>query len=272
MDEQEAYWLETNPAVIFVTALQDIGQPHSCEEWGDRGIEGYPLIVEDPNSGLMFSWLHDSWNALPSYAILDHTMTVRAKPWPYSNNGNSNSCDGSNNTIDNWNGGNANDFIAQLIEECGVLCEPCDPNDPNDSDGDGIGDDCDNCEGYDDTLDIDEDNIPDGCDECPNDGDNDLDGDGICGDIDECPNDFDNDLDGDGICGDIDLFPDCHNYAGDLDDNFYIDVQDIILVISIILGDSDSISTCQLADADLNSDRVVNINDIINMIESIIGN
>ena len=73
----------------------------------------------------MFTWLHDSWNAFPTYAILDHTMTVRAKPWPYSSNGNSNSCDGTNDTIDNWNGGDANDFIAQLIEECGNLCEPC---------------------------------------------------------------------------------------------------------------------------------------------------
>ena len=140
MDEQEEYWHETNPAVIFVIALQDLDQPHSCEDWGDKGIEGYPLIVEHP--GTIFTWLHDSWNAFPTYAILDHTMTVRAKPWTYSNNSNTSPCDGSNDTIDNWNGGNANDFIAQLIEECGSLCEPCDQNDPNDSDGDGTGDDC----------------------------------------------------------------------------------------------------------------------------------
>ena len=270
MDEQEEYWHETNPAVVFITALQDLNQPYSCEEWGDRGIEGYPLIVEHP--GTMFTWLHDSWNAYPTYAILDHTMTVRAKPWTYSNNGNSNPCDGSNDTIDNWNGGDSNDFIAQLIEECGSLCDPCDSNDPNDSDGDGVGDDCDNCEGYDDNIDTDQDNIPDGCDECPNDADNDLDGDQICGDVDECPNDPDNDLDGDGICGDLDLFPDCHNYPGDLDDNVIIDVQDIILVLNIILEDSDSISDCQKKDADINGDRLVNINDIISMVSTIIGN
>ena len=272
MDDQEQYWHETNPAVVFMIALQDLNQPHSCEAWGNQGIEGYPLIVEDPDPGVMFGWLHDSWNAFPTYAILDHTMEVRVKPWPYSSNGNSASCDGSNATIDNFNGGNANDFIAQLIEECGVLCEPCDQNDPNDTDGDGIGDDCDNCEGYDDNIDTDQDNIPDGCDQCPDDPDNDLDGDGICGDIDECPNDFDNDLDGDGICGDTDLFPDCHNQPGDLDDNEYIDVNDIILTLSIILDESDTISACQLKDADFNADRTVNINDIIGMVYIIINN
>ena len=252
MDDQEQYWHETNPAVVFMIALQDLNQPHSCEAWGDQGIEGYPLIVEDPDPGVMFSWLHDSWNAFPTYAILDHTMQVRAKPWPYSGNGNSNSCDGSNNTIDNFNGGDANDFIAQLIEECGVLCEPCDPNDPNDSDGDGIGDDCDNCEGYDDNIDEDQDNIPDGCD--------------------QCPDDPDNDLDGDGICGNEDLFPDCHNQPGDLNDDEYVDVNDIILTLSIILDETDTISACQLKDADFNGDRIININDIIGMIYIIINN
>ena len=91
MDAQEEYWHETNPAVFFITTLQDLNQPYSCEQWGNQGIQGFPLIVEDP--GTMFGWLHDSWNAFPTYAILDHTMTVRAKPWPYSNNGNNNSCD-----------------------------------------------------------------------------------------------------------------------------------------------------------------------------------
>ena len=270
MDDQEAYWLETNPAVFFVTALADLNQPYSCEDWGDNGIEGYPLIVEDP--GEMFNWLHDSWNALPTYAILDHTMTVRAKPWPYSSNGNTNSCDGTNNTIDNWSGGDANDFIAQLIEECGSLCEPCNHDDPNDTDGDGVGDDCDICEGYDDNIDADQDGLPDGCDACPNDPDNDIDNDGICGDVDECPNDPDNDIDNDDICGDMDPYPDCHNQLGDLDDDMIVDVQDIMIVLSIILEDDDSISDCQLRDADINMDRVVNINDVIGMINIILDN
>ena len=87
--------------------------------------------------------LHDSWNAFPTFAILDHTMTVRAKPWTLDNNSNSNNCDGSNNTIDGWSGGDTNDFLQQLVSECGVLCEPC--SGTVDSDGDGIADECDDC-------------------------------------------------------------------------------------------------------------------------------
>ena len=49
-------------------------------------------------------------------------MTVRAKPWTLENNSNSNSCDGSENTINNWTGGSTNDFIQQLVDECGELC------------------------------------------------------------------------------------------------------------------------------------------------------
>tara|TARA_Y100001968_G_scaffold122560_2_gene111509 strand:- start:2487 stop:3530 length:1044 start_codon:yes stop_codon:yes gene_type:complete len=70
-------------------------------------------------------------------------MTVRAKPWTLDNNTNSNSCDGTNNTIDGWSGGNTSDFIAQLVEECGVLCEGCSGD--IDTDGDGIVDECDDC-------------------------------------------------------------------------------------------------------------------------------
>ena len=91
----------------------------------------------------MFSLLHDSWNAFPTFALIDHTMTVRAKPWTLDNNSNTSSCDGTNNTIDGWSGGSTSDFIAQLVEECGVLCEGC--SGEIDTDGDGIVDDCDDC-------------------------------------------------------------------------------------------------------------------------------
>ena len=91
----------------------------------------------------MFGLLHDSWNAFPTFALLDHTMTVRAKPWTLDSNSNSNSCDGTNSTIDGFSGGSTSDFIQQLIEECGSLCEEC--SGTTDSDGDGIADECDDC-------------------------------------------------------------------------------------------------------------------------------
>ena len=50
-----------------------------------------------------------------AYVLIDHTMTVRAKPWTLDSNSNSNNCDGSNNTIDGWSGGDTNDFLQQLV-------------------------------------------------------------------------------------------------------------------------------------------------------------
>ena len=49
-------------------------------------------------------------------------MTVRAKPWSYQSNGNTSSCDGSNSSVSGWSGGNTNDFLQQLVDECGDLC------------------------------------------------------------------------------------------------------------------------------------------------------
>ena len=91
----------------------------------------------------MFSLFHDSWNAFPTFALLDHTMTVRAKPWTLDSNSNTNACDGSNNTVNGWSGGNTTNFIQQLLDECGSLCEEC--SGTVDSDGDGIADECDDC-------------------------------------------------------------------------------------------------------------------------------
>ena len=101
------------------------------------------MIDENASSTGMFSLFHDSWNAFPTFAILDHTMTVRAKPWTLDNNTNTSSCDGTSQTIDGWSGGSTSNFLQQLVDECGSLCEQC--QDTNDTDGDGIGDECDDC-------------------------------------------------------------------------------------------------------------------------------
>ena len=71
-----------------------------------------------------------------------------------------------------------------------------------DSDGDGVDDGSDVCEGYDDNTDWDNDGTPDGCDD-------DDDGDGVNDDIDQCPGFDDNiDSDGDGIPDDCDTVND----------------------------------------------------------------
>jgi hypothetical protein len=99
--------------------LTDPGQPYSCAQWQDGGISGMPLVIEDQN---FFNLFHDSWNAFPSFVLIDHAMTVRAKPWTLESNSNTSSCDGSNNTINGFSGGNTSNFIQQLLDECGDLC------------------------------------------------------------------------------------------------------------------------------------------------------
>ena len=202
MDQHVQNWAD-EPGVFYVVALSDIDQPFSCQQWGDAGQNGIPVIIEDP--GTIFGWLHDSYNAFPTYAIIDHNMTVRVKPWTYYSNSNTNEC----YDIDGCSGGHADTFIQQLLDECGPLCEPC--QDPNDADGDGLGDDCD----------------------------------------------------------------DCHNLAGDVNDDLNHDVLDIVTVVNIILSGgmgSGEYTECEETDADMDSNGSVNILDVIQIINLILDN
>jgi len=82
-----------------------------------------PMVInENQSSTGFFSLFHDSWNAFPTFVLIDHTMTVRAKPWTLENNSNTNSCDGSNSSVSGWSGGSTEDFLQQLVDECGDLC------------------------------------------------------------------------------------------------------------------------------------------------------
>jgi XTP/dITP diphosphohydrolase len=47
IDDLEEYWSDENSNVRFVTALSDIGEPYSCNQWDNEGVLGSPLIVED---------------------------------------------------------------------------------------------------------------------------------------------------------------------------------------------------------------------------------
>ena len=96
---------------------------------------------------------------------------------------------------------------------------PFDSSESADTDGDGVGDNSDQCEGFDDSIDVDADGIIDGCDDLI-----DNDGDGIANDVDQCEGyddsidaDGDNipdncdplvDRDGDGVDDEMDYFPD----------------------------------------------------------------
>lgn len=155
MDKINDIWAD-NDAVINITELNDTNQPYSCTQWGDEyedvhytsggGPLGHdhdpPLIVSGPNWG-MFE-MFNTGNASPSNVWIDHTMTVYYK---------------TNNTGYYL----ANVKFEDMLENCGDLCnsnpdidndgvsiddDNC-PNDYNpeqgDSDGDDIGDECDDC-------------------------------------------------------------------------------------------------------------------------------
>jgi len=109
--------------VKFISSLTDPGQPYSCTQWQNGGISGMPLVLDENQSSTgFFSLFHDSWNAFPTFVLIDHTMTIRAKPWTFENNSNTSSCDGTNSSVSGWSGGNTENFLQQLVDECGDLC------------------------------------------------------------------------------------------------------------------------------------------------------
>ena len=156
MDNHADYWTDPSngiddndnglidESVKFIVALADIGQPYTCEQWGNQGIDGIPVIIEDP--GTIFNWLHDDYNAYPTYAILDHELKIADKPWPYGSSDNLiqtlyENCEeaGLCGNIDS-----DNDGLVGLDDNCPNEFNP----DQADSDDDGLGDICDDCYNY----------------------------------------------------------------------------------------------------------------------------
>ena len=99
-------WYSENPNVVILTNLDDIGQPYSCQQWGDRhqefNDEVFPLITDDGNQDVLWSWLQTG-GAFPSTAYIDHTMTVYYK-------------------ANNPSFGPATSTIDSMLDECGDLC------------------------------------------------------------------------------------------------------------------------------------------------------
>ena len=95
-----------NPNVIIMTNLDDLNQPHSCEDWGDRHHEfdilSDPLITDDSEPDVLWGWFNTG-SAYPSTVYIDHTMTVFYK-------------------ANNPSYGSATSNIDAMLDECGDLC------------------------------------------------------------------------------------------------------------------------------------------------------
>ena len=127
--------------------------------------------------------------------------------------------------LDGWSGGSVDDFIQQLVDECGVLCE--------------------------DNPDADEDGVLFGEDNCPNDynpSQADSDGDNIGDECDDC-NDMSGDLNDDLVIDVLDVVnlvniilvvnqnpTDCEFSDADYNNDSIVNIQDVILVITNILN------------------------------------
>ena len=79
MSDIEDFYFDHENVLVFAN-LDDIGQPYSCEDWGDRGLQfgAFPLITDDgPGSDLWGKF--NTGGYFPSVAFIDHTMTVHYK-------------------------------------------------------------------------------------------------------------------------------------------------------------------------------------------------
>jgi len=182
-------WADEEDVTMF-TAFMDAGQPYSCTQWGNNGINGSPVMTDDGNGfgNHMWNWFNLG-GYVPSNVFIDHTMTVFYK----------------------MNGlvtGTGNTKVQQMLTACedAGLCGCSGP----DSDNDGTPDQCD----------------------------------------------------------------DCLNYAGDINDDFMVDILDIVGVVNMILNggiNSPDYTDCEKEDGDYNSDTIINVLDIIAIINDILG-
>tara|TARA_Y100001968_G_scaffold304710_1_gene319956 strand:+ start:682 stop:1869 length:1188 start_codon:yes stop_codon:yes gene_type:complete len=117
-------WSDEEDVTMFA-AFMDAGQPYSCTQWGNNGINGMPVITDDGNGfgNHMWNWFNLG-GYVPSNVFIDHTMTVFYK-------------------MNGLNTGLGNTKVQQMLTACedAGLCGCSGP----DSDNDGTPDQCDDC-------------------------------------------------------------------------------------------------------------------------------
>ena len=214
MDQiSEAWEYQEEYNVVNWTNLDDVGQPYSCSAWGNQGSVSDNLMTEDPGYNLHTDF--NTGNAFPSNVWIDHNMTVYYK---------------TNNTSYYT----ANLKLEDMLEACesdpNANCFQC-----TDCDEDGTIDEFDNCPGEFNPSqdDADGDGLGNECDDCHN-----------------IPGDINDDLNIDilDIIGVVNIilsggintteYTQCAIADANVDSNDTINILDVIQLINMVLGDS----------------------------------
>ncbi|RCL86996.1 T9SS C-terminal target domain-containing protein [bacterium] len=90
--------------MLIFTNLDDLNQPYSCNQWGNRHVQwgDEDAVITNDSGTTIWGWFNTG-NAVPSSVFIDHTMTV--------------------NYMSNFTNTNAGiNRINNLLDDCGVLC------------------------------------------------------------------------------------------------------------------------------------------------------
>jgi hypothetical protein len=74
-EEIVEHW-ENDERVVIINLLDDIGQPYSCNMWGNAGNTGIPIIIDDGAGHTLHDLFELVLEAYPVNVFLDHEMNV----------------------------------------------------------------------------------------------------------------------------------------------------------------------------------------------------
>ena len=74
-DEIVEHWADDEKVAIF-NFLDDIGQPFSCDMWGNEGTAQIPVIVDDGAGHTFHDLFELVLDAYPVNVFIDHEMNV----------------------------------------------------------------------------------------------------------------------------------------------------------------------------------------------------
>ena len=67
----------TEDQVAFITVLDDLGQPHTCDSWGNHGELNYPYIIDDGSTDFIYQLFFNDTYVYPKNVLIDHNMKIR---------------------------------------------------------------------------------------------------------------------------------------------------------------------------------------------------